>query len=396
MKIDNIFRKKQPTSSSAVLQTARDNSHPFGALSRYTPLLKPEYALYDAMREAIPVIDAAICKTIALVGGFEIKCPNQKMQKDINHFLENVPVGSSMTGINCFVSQHLESLLMYGTSVGEILPSVSGNGIAALYNAPLDILEIERDPLRHSPKICIRNGGNVTPVKYPNLIVMSTLNPKAGEVCGRSLLSGLPFVSDVLLKIFNTIGVNFERVGNVRFAVTYKPSGDAGERAYAKDRATQIANEWARAMRDNADGKVSDFVAIGDVSIKAIGADNTIPDCNIPVRQMLEQIVARTGIPPFMLGLSWSTTERMSSQQADMLTSELWNYRRILTPVIKRICDVYLTFRGYPLNYEIVWDNISLQDETELARAELIRMQSKKIAQEIELNNKNRMEDMAI
>jgi len=97
-----------------------------------------------------------------------------------------------------------------------------------------------------------------------------------------------------------------------------------------------------------------------------------------------------------MLGLSWSTTERMSSQQADMLTSELWNYRRILTPVIKRICDVYLTFRGYPLNYEIVWDNISLQDETELARAELIRMQSKKIAQEIELNNKNRMEDMAI
>ncbi len=395
MKIDNIFRKKQPPSSSAVLQTARDNTHPFGAISRYTPLLKPEYALYDAMREAIPVIDAAISKTIALVGGFEINCPNEKVQKEINDFLENVPVGSSMTGINCFLSQHLESLLMYGTSVGEILPSASGKDIAALYNAPLDILEIERDPLYHSPKVCIRNGSKITPVKYPNLIVMSTLNPKAGEVCGRSLLSGLPFVSDVLLKIFNTIGVNFERVGNVRFAVTYKPSSDAGEKAYAKERANQIATEWARAMRDNADGKVSDFVAIGDVSIKAIGADNVIPDCNVPVRQMLEQIVARTGIPPFMLGLPWSSTERMSSQQADMLTSELWNYRRILTPVIKRVCESYLAFKGYPKNYEIVWDNISLQDEVELARAELIKMQTKKLCLEIENESRKNMEDIA-
>ncbi len=396
MKIDNIFRKKQPSAPSAVLQTARENNHPFGAISRYVPLAKPEYALYDAMREAIPVIDAAISKTIALVGGFEIKCQDPQVQQDINHFLENVPVGNSMTGINCFVSQHLESLLMYGTSVGEILPSASGSGISALYNAPLDILEIERDPRHHNPKICIRNGSSVTPVKYPNLIVMSTLNPKAGEVCGRSLLSGLPFVSGVLLKIFNTVGVNFERIGNVRFAVTYKPSSDAGEKAYAKDRATQIANEWSRAMRDNADGKVSDFVAIGDVSIKTIGSDNTIPDCDVPVRQMLEQIVARTGIPPFMLGLSWSTTERMSSQQADMLTSELWHYRRILTPVIKRICEAFLMFRGYPADFEILWDNISLQDEVELARAELLKMQSKKIAQEIEINSNNDMEEVRI
>lgn len=348
------------------------------------------------MREAIPVIDAAISKTIALVGGFDIVCPDEQVQKDMNNFLQNVPVGNSMFGINCFISQHLESLLLYGTSVAEILPSASGNDIAALYNAPLDILEIDRDPLYHRPRICIRNGATVTPVKYPQLIVLSALNPKPGEVCGRSLLSGLPFVSGVLLKIFNTIGVNFERLGNVRFAVTYKPSSDAGEKAYAKDRAIQIANEWSRAMRDNSEGKVSDFVAVGDVSIKTIGADNTIPDCNVPVRQMLEQIVARTGIPPFMLGLSWSTTERMSSQQADMLTSELWNYRRILTPVIKRVCDAYLSFNGYPTDYEILWDNISLQDEVELARAHLLSMQSKKIEAELNMDSKNELEDIAI
>lgn len=37
-----------------------------------------------------------------------------------------------------------------------------------------------------------------------------------------------------------------------------------------------------------------------------------------------------------MLSLSWSSTERMSSQQADVLTSELEAYRRLLTPVIEK------------------------------------------------------------
>ena len=37
------------------------------------------------------------------------------------------------------------------------------------------------------------------------------------------------------------------------------------------------------------------------------------------MRQILEQLVAKTGLPPFLLGLNWSTTERMSTQQADIL-----------------------------------------------------------------------------
>ncbi len=45
-------------------------------------------------------------------------------------------------------------------------------------------------------------------------------------------------------------------------------------------------------------GSVKDFVAVGDVDIKVIGADNQIPDSEIPVREMLEQIVAKLGIPP--------------------------------------------------------------------------------------------------
>ncbi|MEG2720429.1 MAG: serine/threonine protein phosphatase, partial [Oscillospiraceae bacterium] len=113
--------------------------------------------------------------------------------------------------------------------------------------------------------------------------------------------------------------------------------------------------------------------------IKVIGADNQILDSQIPVRQMLEQIIAKMSLPPFMLGLSWSTTERMSTQQADVLTTELWHYRRILSPIIEKICATHLRAFGYTGRLNIVWDDITLQDEVDEARARLYDAQARKI-----------------
>lgn len=101
--------------------------------------------------------------------------------------------------------------------------------------------------------------------------------------------------------------------------------------------------------------------------------------CDIEVRHLLEQIVSKLGIPPFLLGLSWSSTERMSSQQADILTSELEFYRTLLNPVISKICRYFLRLEGLCDDFEIVWSNISLQDETELAQARLHNAQAMQI-----------------
>ena len=98
-----------------------------------------------------------------------------------------------------------------------------------------------------------------------------------------------------------------------------------------------------------------------------------------PVRQMLEQIVAKTGIPPFLLGLSWSSTERMSAQQADILTSELDYYRSLLTPVVRRICDMWLRLHGESGEVRVNWEPINLQDEISLAQARLYRAQAMQI-----------------
>jgi hypothetical protein len=120
-------------------------------------------------------------------------------------------------------------------------------------------------------------------------------------------------------------------------------------------------------------------VAVGDVSIRVIGSDAQILDSEVPVRQILEQIVAKTGIPPFMLGLQWTSTERMSSQQADMLTTEITAIRRTLTPAVERICRLWLRMHGYTCRPEVEWDEINLQDEVEEAKAALYLEQARKL-----------------
>ena len=117
-----------------------------------------------------------------------------------------------------------------------------------------------------------------------------------------------------------------------------------------------------------------------DVDIKVIGGDAPVLDSSVPVRQILEQIIAKTGIPPFMLGLSWSATERMSTQQADLLTTEITALRRALAPAVDRICSLWLRMHGFACPFQVLWDDINLQDQVEEARAELFRQQARKLA----------------
>lgn len=207
-----------------------------------------------------------------------------------------------------------------------------------------------------------------------NLIIPTLLNPEPGTVRGTSIMRGLPYVSGILLKIFNSVGTNWERVGNVRFAVTYRP--DSSSPTVTKKQAQQIADEWSAAMRSS---EVCDFVSVGDVNVKVIGADNQILDCDVPVKHLLEQILSKLGIPPFMLGISWSTSERMSSQQSDILTSELEHYRTLLTPVIVKICKTFLRLNGFNDKVKVRWDLINLQDEVELSQARLNNAQAAQI-----------------
>lgn len=376
------FKRKtdsQPPCEAFCVPQSYPKKHPYSSLSDVEPAGKINIGLYSTLRDAIPIIDAAISKLVRLLGTFEVTCTDKEAERELSEFLKTVQVGTFSRGINAFVSCYFDYLLTYGTAVAEIVLDRGGN-FRALYPAPLRDIELSygKSPLEYVVSTVTDKGS--VPVKRPELILVSALNPEPGGVYGKSVLKGLPFVSDILLKIYNTIGVNWERIGNIRYAVTYRPQNDPGDRAYAKQRAEQVAEQWGRAMQPS--GPVKDFVAVGDVNIKVIGADNQILDSNVPVRQMLEQIVSKLGIPPFLLGLSWSSTERMSSQQADVLTSEIEYYRETLNPVLRKICSTYLRLNGYGCRFEINWNDITLQDQLQIAQSEYYNAQTQKLIDE--------------
>lgn len=375
-----LFQKKENGGGGLAVQIREGGRHPFGVLDGYVPLGHGEIAIYRAIREAVPIVDAAIWKIVRLSGGVKVTCRDRKAQEGLDWFLRHVDTGRGQRGIQSFLDCYLDSMLTCGRAVGEIVPDRRRTDIAALLCGNVADIEIKEGGSPMEFAIWGRDGeGALRELPRQELLLFTPFQPETDSPYGVSMLRSMPFLTEILLKIYQATGMNWERMGNVRFAVVYKPGDTPLDQSMVQERSRQIAREWSAAMQAGKDGSVRDFVAVGDVEIKVIGADNQVLDSEVPVRQILEQLVARTGIPPFLLGLSWSSTERMSTQQADMMTSEITAIRRALEPVVERICELWLRLHGYDSRVEVDWQDINLQDLVEEARAELYWQQTRSL-----------------
>lgn len=370
-----LFKKKHTRAAPQIITPDREREGDLSLPPEAGPL---EKELFDRLRYAVPVIDAAIMKIIRLTGGFRLVSSDERYQAQLDRFCDTVPVGLTGTSIGSFADAFLDSMLTYGSAVGEIVIDEEERRIAGLWNGDVTSTVVSAGASPFERRYAVRRqDGTVRNIAHPERILYASLTG------GKSLLRGLPALSGILLRIYRCIGQNYDRAGNVRYAVTYKPGDTASDIIKTREHAMEIAREWADGMNSAKYGRVKDFVAVGDVDIKVIGADNKLFDTNVPVRQILEQVISKLSIPPFLLGLNWSSTERMSSQQADILTSELEYYRRLLAPVLCGIGDAYLCSVGAEAVCSVEWENINLQDESVLAEARLKNAQ----AREIELRN---------
>lgn len=375
------WKQKRREPPAAVVQVRRGEGQPFGVLDRYVPLRGGEIALYRAIREGVPILDAAIWKLVRLCGGVGVRCADPKAQAGLEEFFRTVDTGWGQRGIQSFLDRYLDDLFTCGHGLGEIVLDPEGKEIAALLCADPEQVEVKIGDSPLDFTLCRAGLGEDRALPWQELLLFTPFQPTGDAPCGVSLLRSMPFLAGILLKIFQATGQNWERAGNLRFAVVCKPG--EGEEAFAQERCGLLAREWSAAMQAGREGSVRDFVAVGDVDIKVIGADGPILDSQAPVRQILEQLVARTGIPPFMLGLSWSSTERMSAQQADMLTTEITAIRRAVEPALCRTAELWLRLHGFDGRAEIVWEDINLQDMVEEARAELYWAQAEKLRREL-------------
>ena len=233
------WRKKEKNGVAAVTQLRSGQVHPFGALRGYVPLGTGEEQVYYQMRTAIPVLDAAVGKLVRLSGGFEVKCRNPVAQEKLNQFLKMVPCGRGQFGIGNFLSGYLDSLLTYGRAVGEMV--VSDGKLRAVCWGDVTRLEIHEG---ESPLDMVLWGpddrGLIRPLPYQQLLLFTTMNPEPGSPYGVSIFRGMPFLADILMKIYQTLGTNWERAGNVRYSVICK-GGEDLDPAVAQERGKAVA-----------------------------------------------------------------------------------------------------------------------------------------------------------
>ncbi len=383
-------RKSAQTSMHAGAQTRSGGAHPFDALRSYVPN-QVQVKVYKQMRDGIPVIGVGIQNLRRLIGVPKIKLPNTRRQKDWDNWAKSVKAGKVGKGFGTFVSSFVDALIQNGFSTAEIVPYRSRSDIYALLPISGEnvVVKNTQDPTKLI--LAERQPMEPEPVPYPvqDWIVYTVYEAEPDNPYGKGLLTGLPFLADILLTIFYATGRNWERFGDLKYSLGFEfPQGT--NPADAQKFVEQTQKSWADAMAKTRQGKVQDFFGTY-VKVSVIGADAQQLDMQVPVRNILEQIVAKTGLPPFVFGFAWTARESMTKTQADILTSLIDDWREMTTPAIVQVVEWWLKFRGYPLDYEIEWNEVSLADIEGLANAELLnaraegqRLQNIMLARDLE------------
>ena len=149
--------KRKESTPVAVTQLRGGESHPFGALRGFTALGGREEELYRQMREALPVLDAAVGKLVRLSGGFEVKCRSRESQNRLEEFLRTMPCGRGQMGADNFLAGYLDSLLTYGRAIGEMV--VAGGKLRAVCWGDVTRLDIQEGESLLDTVIWVRTAG---------------------------------------------------------------------------------------------------------------------------------------------------------------------------------------------------------------------------------------------
>ncbi len=331
----------------------------------------PNANLYRLLRENVPLLEAAINKFVRLVGYVQVEA-DTALQPEFDALLKQVRVNFNQRGFPAFFNNFVGQMLQYGASAGEIVLSNSRRDLFGLYNLPSPRLRFRADG-QAGLTVGVETALSPEPRPAPEpLLLMALRNAEGMDPYGVSLFRSLPFVTRILVTVYHALGENWARMGSPSYQVTWRPPEgfvDAdGERTRAIMR--EVQSSFVEAMKARKEtGEVRDFFASGDIQIRAIMPEGQALEFTEPHRALLEQVIAATGLPPFLLGVHWSTTERMSQQQADILIAEIKDIRHELTPVVEKVVDTFARVRGLRGKWQVKWSEVTLQDLREQAEA---------------------------
>lgn len=368
-------------SSSVGIATSRRSYEGWytSAFANYVPLTV-DFGVYDAIREGIPFVDAAIRKLARKCGGFGVGSDNEGAAEQANEWLQSVRCFGVCSGFETFSFSYISGLLQYGHNAAEVVLSQSGRDIYQLVTASpykLRLIGVQGETLLGEANA----AGQVTPYARQDLFGYSAMNVEKDNPHGVSILRSLPFTTNIAMVMQNSLRQRWMRSGAPAFLLLDKLNpGIPIDDATAGKRQEKLASEWNTAMKKRWDQDgITDFAIStqGDFSVNPI---ETAAGFDFPadLRAMEEQIVSAVELAPFMLGLQWSTTERLSQQQADEIVTFIERVRGEVEPAYMRILDWWARTNGISAPLYPVWEPVSLQDRVETANAEKVAAEAQR------------------
>jgi len=338
-----------------------------------------DLAVYEAVANGIPFIDVALRKLSRMIPRFEVKCRVDSTADALNAWMREVRVGSLLRGFAPFARSHVRQMLQYGRSAGEIALTRGKTDAAGLFI--VDARQIRLIPADDGRLLLGEADalGALHPYPRQDLFIYSACNSESDDPRGVSMLRSVPFVADVVLRMENAVRQKWQRHGAPSFLVHHRVASDVqiSDSALQQQRSA-IQDDWERAMRARwqNDG-IIDFISAsqGDFVIRALDSDGEL-EFTAPYRALMEQIVCSVELAPFMLGLNWSTTERLSRQQADMIIGQCQEMRAELEPDFLHVLTWVQRLRNLRGKIRLQWHGINLQDQVETARGELYAAQA--------------------
>lgn len=367
---------------------------------------------YEALREAVGMLDGGINRLVTLDGIVRVRGTNERLVETIKHeFMDVVPVGDGEVGLQAFYAAQGNEIYEQGFSVGELVMDRKGRELIGLQVADSKGIGFRRDAgvLRTyyrppAPKkgnrrdgtdeveTVLRNQGmgalsTATQSQFvelpPERLIYASYQAEANNPYGTSIMRSVEFVAQILLRIHNATGQVWDRFGDPPLQLTYKTKNRKLDGKDLDKRRDELAATLKKVLDSKRSGNSADFVqaiaADDDITIKVIGGDGKPLEIEMPARHMVEQILAKFGLPSWMLGVQWSTAERMADQQSEMALQESRTRFERRKPGLTAVVQTWLRGRGItwqPGDWDLYQELPSLRDELKRAQAAFLRAQT--------------------
>ena len=407
-----IKRARNDFATGGELARPSSGQGPYTAVFNDWIARKVQPSLYEAMREAIPVVDVAILRLVTLDGLVKFDGANKGLVHEIEDWAGAVKVNDMQTGLQAFINNYSNETYEQGFSISEFVASQGLDDVARLNVADSkDIIfrrtekgletwykgrsnpkksrsateligDILADNLSVSEAASRLSAAGYALLNPENMIYYSIDNENHGPY-GVSLLRSTEFVSKILLTIQNATLNTWERFGDPAYAVTYKTSRRDLSADTLETRRSSLGKSFNDAIAAKRAGKSADFINAIDkdseIKIEVIGHEGQVLEIEAPARHVLEQIVARFRVPAWLLGFHWSTTERLAQYESEILLTEAETRGSNKIHTVKKVVEAMLKLRGRKWkrgDFEVYFDLPNLHDLVAQAQARFLNAQA--------------------